>query len=1072
MALVNTAEPHFIRCLKPNKEKVPEKFTSPLAMDQLLSSGVFEAVRIRQSGYASRTLFKDFLGRYKTIVPKAMQAEIMKAKTPEAELATTKVFIEQMPKVLEPVGGLAENGLALGKSKVFCKAGATNALERARDLALVNVAVTIQRFFRGYRVRRKLGSVRITFGKLNQWCNDNKFYTTSGSQHTALAKYKTKAKIEASIKEATVLIAEVSDLPMGYPRINHVNKVKTRMETEVNMLGQLESLAKSLEPVEIEAALKRAKGLELEGAGEAVDSLAMRVKKLKVQVPLVTAMKNAIEQSNLSMLQEVMEKVKKEGFATRPEDWIEELKGEAIAGDVYNLIEDLKSKKRLDDIEKKRKEELQHNLEAQMEQQQAKFVEVEEVKPKEPEPEEAPRKRKATITGFTEDQQEKVKIGLLGATHEFDAEALEHGLAEAAAQGMDESDMLKKAQELFQNMQTEAFLAATLEKMSTKVHEKEETIHAVRCIKNICNQADKLGVATEAVATARKGMQEEVRHRARKTIRGDMFFQGDMSELDLVEDAFSDLSKYPGLKPADKWRGHRTFMLLRTETEIACRLKHSKKELFDALTQVPPALERKAVDIFRGLLGWMSDRPMPDCQRLGYGQDIVDAAKSDPALADETYVQVMKQLTDNPSKRSVLEGWKLMLSLCQHVSPSTQLDDFLHTYLLQASRDATTHEEIGMIARQCIADLNIITSEETVMEDAEELTPVQVFLIDHTSRKLHIPKGTTLEQLAERMSQQLRIDNSKDFCLFQMTEGLEMHRLLPGSVGVTTLFEKWAALKTASGRSTRLLYKRRFLQVTESLLPGDLMHATLTFRQAVWDFLHYPIPEDVPFVIEIAVNLMILEYDHFSTFVEEGTLPKEGILEQLVPEVCLRHERNRSQWAAQVVQRFYAIWDNYKDESRLVKMSRIFTLLQRMKLFGVYYWMGRQQMSVPKECVAIQDAPEQMVKINKKAPEAEYWICVDLFGVRFVSADCTPGKGFQRGFQYSDEAVERLLCWGAKNEFVQLVVLAAPEAAAGGSELGSRAPMSLALKSPAAMDISFAIHTVLSHLGTLPQSSQ
>jgi len=293
-----------------------------------------------------------------------------------------------------------------------------------------------------------------------------------------------------------------------------------------------------------------------------------------------------------------------------------------------------------------------------------------------------------------------------------------------------------------------------------------------------------------------------------------------------------------------------------------------------------------------------------------------------------------------------------------------------------------------------------------------------------------------------------------------------MHRLLPENVTIDKLRQKFETLKIKTGRATELLYKRKFLRVDEGLLPGDLMHAMLTFRQALWDYLHYPILEDKDFVCEIAANILILEYDHFAQYIVSGKLYTEGILEQLVPEVCLRQIRQAHQWSTQILQRFHVLQDQVgKQETDIMKMSRTLTLLQRMKLFGAYYWMGKQQMTVPEESVSIQDAPEQMVKINQKAPEAWYWICVDLFGVRFVSAESTPGKGFQRGFLFNEEAVERVLCWGAKSEYVQFVVMTVNPALPG----AGRVPMTLAIKSPAAVDISYAVHTVLSHLGMLPQ---
>merc|ERR1712039_558546 len=72
-------------------------------------------------------------------------------------------------------------------------------------------------------------------------------------------------------------------------------------------------------------------------------------------------------------------------------------------------------------------------------------------------------------------------------------------------------------------------------------------------------------------------------------------------------------------------------------------------------------------------------------------------------------------------------------------------------------------------------------------------------------------------------------------------------------------------------------------------------------------------------------------------------------------------------------------------ENRILKMSRVMSLLQRLKLFGAYFWLGRQTMQAPAEKVSVPEAPPQMCKINTKAPDCEYWI-----------------------------AVERVLCWGAR----------------------------------------------------------
>ena len=57
---LRAAEPNFIRCVKPNAEKVPDKLAANLVREQLVLGGGMEAVRIWQRGYASRNPFEEF----------------------------------------------------------------------------------------------------------------------------------------------------------------------------------------------------------------------------------------------------------------------------------------------------------------------------------------------------------------------------------------------------------------------------------------------------------------------------------------------------------------------------------------------------------------------------------------------------------------------------------------------------------------------------------------------------------------------------------------------------------------------------------------------------------------------------------------------------------------------------------------------------------------------------------------------------------------------------------------------------------------------------------------------------
>jgi len=72
MLLVQTldkTEPHYVRCVKPNPSKAELTFVPTMCYEQLLFSGVFEAVRIRKQGFPFRLPHQQFIDRYECIAP-------------------------------------------------------------------------------------------------------------------------------------------------------------------------------------------------------------------------------------------------------------------------------------------------------------------------------------------------------------------------------------------------------------------------------------------------------------------------------------------------------------------------------------------------------------------------------------------------------------------------------------------------------------------------------------------------------------------------------------------------------------------------------------------------------------------------------------------------------------------------------------------------------------------------------------------------------------------------------------------------------------------------------------------
>ena len=146
MRTLGETTPHFIRCVKPNQEKVPRKFTSPICLEQLKNAGLFEAIRIRKAGYLYRLPAADFVHRYKCC-PRRVPPNLADSR------GTCQFIVDELARELrdsgdEKLGVLARTvsgDLAVGKTRVFIKTlAAKRVLEDRRSERLSRVVVMLQ----------------------------------------------------------------------------------------------------------------------------------------------------------------------------------------------------------------------------------------------------------------------------------------------------------------------------------------------------------------------------------------------------------------------------------------------------------------------------------------------------------------------------------------------------------------------------------------------------------------------------------------------------------------------------------------------------------------------------------------------------------------------------------------------------------------------------------------------------------------------------------------------------------------------------------------------------------------
>jgi myosin-5 len=69
IAMIETTDPHYIRCLKPNDAAKPKLLTRKRLTEQLRYGGVLEAVRVARMGYPVRLDHAGFFKRYRMLLP-------------------------------------------------------------------------------------------------------------------------------------------------------------------------------------------------------------------------------------------------------------------------------------------------------------------------------------------------------------------------------------------------------------------------------------------------------------------------------------------------------------------------------------------------------------------------------------------------------------------------------------------------------------------------------------------------------------------------------------------------------------------------------------------------------------------------------------------------------------------------------------------------------------------------------------------------------------------------------------------------------------------------------------------
>ncbi|KAM6924340.1 myosin-7-like [Xenentodon cancila] len=140
MVNLRSTQPHFVRCIIPNKGKNPGVMDPLLVLHQLRCNGILEGIRICRKGFPNRILYGEFKQRYRILNSSAI---------PEDSFVDSRKAVEKLLGSLD----IDHTQYKFGHTKVFFKVGLLGQLEDMRDSRLSRILTTIQAISRGKLMR-------------------------------------------------------------------------------------------------------------------------------------------------------------------------------------------------------------------------------------------------------------------------------------------------------------------------------------------------------------------------------------------------------------------------------------------------------------------------------------------------------------------------------------------------------------------------------------------------------------------------------------------------------------------------------------------------------------------------------------------------------------------------------------------------------------------------------------------------------------------------------------------------------------------------------------------------------
>jgi len=277
------------------------------------------------------------------------------------------------------------------------------------------------------------------------------------------------------------------------------------------------------------------------------------------------------------------------------------------------------------------------------------------------------------------------RAALRGGIREVSVDKLRAGLAMSEILGLKHYEQPKAAH-----------LLAELERIGEEAAKAADEVEPIK-MAALLEQADALNYALPALEQIRALLQlpaeRLVEEQLRAAARLGLGERADELQI-LLKNLFFEknagafeLERFPRLRTPDDFAAAKLGLKKAMASGKSAKeerreafLRHQTKPIPTSLTQIEHGLRTDAVQSFRCVQGFMGDSvhgyPLTLVQEM-----LAKALAGGAPLQTEVYVQLMKQLVDNPSGKSEKLGWSLFALWLQAFPPDAGVEDFVEWFV-------------------------------------------------------------------------------------------------------------------------------------------------------------------------------------------------------------------------------------------------------------------------------------------------------------------------------------------------------------------------------------------------------